>query len=148
MDKRIILTLYFKNHIPKGYIKVVASPGETGSIKLTIFNYTNKNEKILVLNWHWVSYKIISEKINRELINYDLFNEKGYFKFNPFKDQFLNISYNQERVFTIFNTPVHNTTGYTIDDEEWDKNIRPLKKVSSKDKKKIILFIDIVYIDF
>ena len=66
----------FKDYIPKGHIKVVASPGGTGSIKLAIFNYTNENEKILVPNWHWGPYKIISEEINRELINYDLFNEK------------------------------------------------------------------------
>ncbi len=138
----------FKDYIPKGHIKVVASPGGTGSIKLAIFNYTNENEKILVPNWHWGPYNIISEEINRELINYDLFNEKGNFNFDSFKDQFLNISYNQERVFTIFNTPAHNPTGYTIDDKEWDKILDLCKKVALEDKKKIILFIDIAYIDF
>lgn len=138
----------FKEHMPKGHIKVVASPGGTGSIKMAIFNYTNENEKILVPNWYWGPYKIISEEINRELINYDLFNEKGNFNFESFKNQFLNISYNQERVFTIFNTPAHNPTGYTIEDKEWDKILDLCKKVALEDKKKIILFVDVAYIDF
>ena len=35
----------FKDYIPKGYIKVVASPGGSGAIKLGVFNYTKKMMK-------------------------------------------------------------------------------------------------------
>jgi aromatic-amino-acid transaminase len=138
----------FKEYMPDEHIRVVASPGGTGSIKMAVFNYTNENEKILVPNWHWGPYKIISEEINRELKIYELFNEEGNFNFDSFKKQFLNLSKNQERVFTIFNTPAHNPTGYTITDLEWDKILKLCKEVSSDDKKKITLFIDVAYIDF
>ncbi|CEO10074.1 pyridoxal phosphate-dependent transferase [[Clostridium] sordellii] len=136
----------FKNHMPEGYIKVVASPGGTGSIKMAIFNYTNEKESILTPDWYWGPYKVISEEINRKIVNYDFFDENGNFNFKSFKNQFINLSEKQERIFTIFNTPAHNPTGYTISNKEWDDILNLCKETSNE--KKIILFIDIAYIDF
>ena len=138
----------FKDYMPNGNIRVVASPCGTGSIKMAIFNYTNENEAILVPNWYWGPYKVISEEINRKIENYELFDEEGNFNFNSFKNQFLNLSKNQNQIFTIFNTPAHNPTGYTVTDDEWDKILGLCKDVSLEDEKKIVLFIDIAYIDF
>ncbi|MGL5754113.1 MAG: pyridoxal phosphate-dependent aminotransferase [Paraclostridium sp.] len=138
----------FKDYMPNGNIRVVASPGGTGSIKMAIFNYTNENESILVPNWYWGPYKVIAEEINRNIINYELFDEEGNFNFNSFKNQFLNLSNNQNRVFTIFNTPAHNPTGYTVTDKEWDEILGLCKNTSLQHEKNIVLFIDIAYIDF
>lgn len=138
----------FKEFTPKGHIRVVASPGGTGSIKMAIFNYTDENETILLPNWYWGPYKVICEEINRNIENYELFNDKGNFNFNAFKKQFLELSKNQDRIFTILNTPAHNPTGYTVTDDEWDNILDLCKEVSSKKDKKITVFIDIAYIDF
>lgn len=138
----------FKEYMPSENIRVVASPGGTGSIKMAVFNYTNENEAILVPNWYWGPYKVISEEINRKIVNYELFDQYGNFNFSSFKNQFLNLSNNQNRIFTIFNTPAHNPTGYTVTDEEWDRILNLCKDVSVENEKKIVLFIDIAYIDF
>ncbi|WP_373598285.1 aminotransferase class I/II-fold pyridoxal phosphate-dependent enzyme [Paraclostridium bifermentans] len=138
----------FKEFMPNGHIRVVASPGGTGSIKMAIFNYTDENETILLPNWYWGPYKVICEEINRNIKNYELFNEKGNFNFNAFKNQFLELSKNQDRIFTILNTPAHNPTGYTVTDNEWDKILDLCKEVSIEKDKKITVFIDIAYIDF
>ena len=37
----------FQGNEPNGYIKVVASPGGSGAIKLAIWNYTNLGDQIL-----------------------------------------------------------------------------------------------------
>ncbi|MCU9807089.1 aminotransferase class I/II-fold pyridoxal phosphate-dependent enzyme [Paraclostridium sp. AKS46] len=85
--------------MPNSNIRVVASPGGSGSIKLAVFNYTEKQETILVPDWYWGPYKIICEEINRNITNYELFNKEGNFNFESFKDQFINLSQNKIEFF-------------------------------------------------
>lgn len=140
--------LCFKEYKPDGYIKVIASPGGSGSIKLGVFNYTEENDKVLTSDWFWSPYLDICEEIGRKLVTYKLFDENNKFNFNSYKEKFLEIANKQDRVFTIFNTPGHNPTGYTISNEEWDCILDLSKDVSNNKDKKIILFLDIAYIDF
>ena len=138
----------FKEYMPNSNIRVVASPGGSGSIKLAVFNYTEVEEAILVPDWYWGPYKIICEEINRRIENYELFNKEGNFNFESFENQFLNLSKKQDRIFSIFNTPAHNPTGYTISDDEWDKILNLCKETARDINKKITLFVDVAYIDF
>ncbi len=138
----------FKDYKPNGYIKVIASPGGSGAIKLGVFNYTEENDEVLTSDWFWSPYLNICEEIGRKLVTYKLFDENNKFNFNSYKEKFLEIANKQERIFTIFNTPGHNPTGYTISNEEWDDILDLSKDVANNKNKKIILFIDIAYIDF
>lgn len=138
----------FKEYRPKGHISVVASPGGTGSIKLAVWNYTNEGDKILTSDWYWGPYGSITEEIDRKIVNYQLFNEDGNFNFDSFKNQFLDLAKEQERIFTILNTPAHNPTGYSISNDEWDNILELSKEVAKNKEKKIILFVDVAYIDF
>lgn len=87
---------------------------------MAIFNYTDENENVLFPNWYWGPYKVICEEINRNIENYELFNEEVNFNFNSFKNKFLELTKKQDRIFTILNTAAHNPTGYIITDYEWD----------------------------
>lgn len=138
----------FKDYKPEGYIKVIASPGGSGAIKLGVFNYTEENDEVLTSDWFWSPYSNICEEIGRKLVTYKLFDENNKFNFNSYKEKFLEISNKQERIFTIFNTPGHNPTGYTINKDEWDNILELSKEVAKNKEKKIILFVDIAYIDF
>lgn len=138
----------FKEHMPEGHIKAVASPGGSGAIKLATWNYTEEGDEILTSDWFWSPYVSITEEIGRKVTTYQLFDENNNFNFNSFKEKFLNIASKQERIFTILNTPAHNPTGYSVSDDEWDKIIDLSKEVAKNPEKKIILFVDIAYIDF
>ncbi len=138
----------FKEYMPDGYIKAVASPGGSGAIKLATWNYTEEGDQILTSDWFWSPYVSITEEIGRKVSTYQLFDENNNFNFNSFKKEFLNIASKQERIFTILNTPAHNPTGYSVSDDEWDKIIGLSKEVAANPDKKIILFVDIAYIDF
>jgi aromatic-amino-acid transaminase len=138
----------FKEYMPDGYIKAVASPGGSGAIKLAAWNYTEEGDQILTSDWFWSPYVSITEEIGRKVSTYQLFDENNNFNFNSFKEEFLNIASKQERIFTILNTPAHNPTGYSVSDDEWDKIIGLSKEVATNPDKKIILFVDIAYIDF
>ncbi|MEF9991159.1 MAG: aminotransferase class I/II-fold pyridoxal phosphate-dependent enzyme [Romboutsia sp.] len=138
----------FKEYIPNANIRAVASPGGSGSIKLAMWNYTNPNDEILTCDWFWSPYVSISEEINRKITTYKLFDNNNRFNFDSFKSKFLEIALKQERIFTILNTPAHNPTGYSVSDDEWDKILDLSKEVAKNESKKIILFVDVAYIDF
>ncbi|RDY24481.1 aminotransferase class I/II-fold pyridoxal phosphate-dependent enzyme [Romboutsia maritimum] len=138
----------FKEYMPEGHIRVVASPGGSGAIKLAVCNYTNPGDQILTSDWFWSPYVIISEEVGRKIDTYQLFDSSNNFNFESFKNKFLEISDKQERIFTIINTPAHNPTGYSVSDDEWDKILDLSKDVAKNKDKKIILFVDVAYIDF
>ncbi|MEG1310395.1 MAG: aminotransferase class I/II-fold pyridoxal phosphate-dependent enzyme [Romboutsia sp.] len=138
----------FKQYLPEGYIKAVASPGGSGAIKLATWNYTNEGDEVLTSDWFWSPYVSITEEIGRKVSTYQLFDENNNFNFNSFKQEFSRIASKQERIFTILNTPAHNPTGYSVADDEWDKILDLSKEIAKDESKKIILFVDVAYIDF
>ncbi len=138
----------FKDSMPDAHIRAVASPGGSGAIKLAVFNYTNEGDEVLTSDWFWSPYISITEEIGRKVATYQLFDEKNNFNFTSFKERFLDIASRQERIFTILNTPAHNPTGYSVPDDDWDKILDLSKEVAKDEDKKIILFVDIAYIDF
>ena len=138
----------FKDSMPNAHIRAVASPGGSGSIKLAVWNYTNKGDEILTSDWFWSPYVSISEEIERKVNTYQLFDENNNFNFNSFRERFLDIANRQERIFTILNTPAHNPTGYSVPDNDWDKILNLSKEVAQNPDKKVILFVDVAYIDF
>lgn len=138
----------FRDHRPDAYIKAVATPGGTGSIKHAVWNYTNPGDEILTSDWYWSPYNTITEEVDRKIKNYTLFNDKNEFNIESFKENFNALIKKQKRLLTIINTPAHNPTGYSLSDNEW-KQVLDIMKESAKDKdNRIIVFVDCAYIDF
>ena len=146
--KEAVKKVCFRENEPEGYIKVVASPGGSGAIKLAMWNYTNLGDQILTSDWYWSPYGIIGEEAGRSVANFKLFNEEGNFNLESFKEKFKEIVDKQGNIFTIINSPGHNPTGYSVSDEEWDEILDFAKEVAKDESKKIVLFIDVAYIDF
>ncbi|MEL7649408.1 MAG: aminotransferase class I/II-fold pyridoxal phosphate-dependent enzyme [Sedimentibacter sp.] len=138
----------FKGYKPDAYIKAVATPGGTGSVRHAIFNYTNPGDSILVCDWFWAPYVTISEEFGRTVTNYELFNEKGEFNIISFKEKFEDLLNKQKRLVTIINTPANNPTGYSLSDEEWDQVLQIAKENAKDPQNKIIIVVDSAYIDY
>ena len=138
----------FKGNDPEGHIRVVASPGGSGAIKLAMYNYTNENDVVLVSDWYWSPYGIIGEETNRGVENYALFDEAGNFNMASFSEKFTEILNRQGRIFTIINSPGNNPTGYSLTDDEWDKVLDLAKEAAKDPEKKIVFLVDVAYIDF
>lgn len=146
--KEAVKKVCFAGNDPEGYIRVVASPGGSGAIKLAVWNYTNEGDVILTSDWYWSPYSIIGEEAGRGVENFKLFNDKGEFNIESFKEKFRKIIDKQGNIFTIINSPGHNPTGYTVSDKEWDQILDFSKEVAKDKNKKIVLFIDVAYIDY
>lgn len=138
----------FREYRPDAYIKVVATPGGTGSVRHAIYNYTNYGDTVLVSDWHWKPYVTISEEYGRKVSHYKLLNDKNQFNLESFKENFETLLEKQKRLVAVINSPAHNPTGYSLSDEEWDQVIDILKENAKNKENRIILFIDVAYIDF
>lgn len=138
----------FRDYRPDAYIRAVATPGGTGSVKHAITNYTNPGDSILVCDWFWSPYVTISEEIGRTVSFYTFFNEKNEFNIESFKENFESLLKKQKRLVTVINTPANNPTGYSLSDEEWDMVLDIAKENAKNPEYKIVILVDVAYIDF
>jgi len=138
----------FREYRPDAYIKAVATPGGTGSARHAIYNYTNPGDAVLVSDWYWKPYATISEEYGRKISFYKLFNDKNEFNIKSFKENFETLLNKQKRLVAVINSPAHNPTGYSLSDEEWDQVIDIMKENAKNEENRIILFVDVAYIDF
>lgn len=139
---------FFAGYKPQAHIRVVATPGGTGALKVAMWNYTEEGDEILTSDWFWSPYQTISEEAGRKLKTFKLFSDEGNFNVVDFKEKFKEILDKQDRVMAIINTPAQNPTGYSVSDEEWDEILDFVKEEAKNPAKKIILLVDTAYIDF
>ncbi len=52
---------------------------------------------------------------------YQMFDEKGNFTLKDLKERAKRLLETQDSIMTIFNTPAHNPSGYTMTDEDWQE---------------------------
>lgn len=144
--KEVVLGKNYKEVFRGSYIDALATPGGSGAVSNTIWNYADKGEKILIPDWMWESYKIMSEEFENKYELYSLFDENGVFNMADFKKKTLKILEEQGKVLAIINDPCHNPTGYSLSLEEW-KELKDFF-VEASSKGQIILLNDIAYIDY
>jgi aromatic-amino-acid transaminase len=137
----------FRGHKPVAYSEAVATPGGTGAIKHAVWNYTEMGDEILLADWYWAPYKTIAEEHGRRVRTFRYFNGDGM-DVSAFRDQASALIAAQERVLIILNTPAHNPTGYSISEAEWQEIMSFLREKAKDPSKRIILMVDVAYIDF
>ena len=126
--------------------KIIATPGGTGAISITISNMLSKGETIIVPNIGWTSYTIMAKENNLNVDFYSMFNESNNFNLNNLKEKILNSLRIQNKALVIINSPLHNPTGYSIKNNEWEELVRFINE--DCDNKEVIILNDIAYIDY
>ncbi len=144
--KEVVLGKDYRENFKDSFIDAVATPGGSGAVSNTIWNYMDKGEKILIPDWMWESYKIMSEEFGVKYELYSLFNENGTFNLDDFKQKAEKIIEEQGKVLAIINDPCHNPTGYSLSMDEW-KELRDFF-IKTASKGDIILLNDVAYIDY
>ncbi|MCP1223487.1 aminotransferase class I/II-fold pyridoxal phosphate-dependent enzyme [Sebaldella sp. S0638] len=144
--KEVVLGKDYKEEFKDSFIDAVATPGGSGAVSNTIWNYVDKGETILIPDWMWESYKIMSEEFGVKYELYSLFNEEGTFNIADFKQKAEKIIEKQGKVLAVINDPCHNPTGYSLSMDEWKELREFFIKASSKGN--IILLNDVAYIDY
>ena len=144
--KEVVLGKNYRENFRGSFIDAVATPGGSGAVSNTIWNYVDKGEKILIPDWMWESYKIMSEEFGVKYELYSLFDENGAFNLDDFKQKAKKIVEEQGKVLAIINDPCHNPTGYSLSMDEWKELRDFFIKIASMGE--IILLNDVAYIDY
>lgn len=144
--KKAVTKAALGNYEPNGFVKVVATPGGTGSIRNAIANYSCLGDSILTHNWHWGPYKSIAGEQGRSLETFEMFDENGNFNLADFEYKVKKLTRTQDRLLIILNTPANNPTGYSLSMEDWYGVKNVLDGIDPE--KKIALLVDVAYIDF
>jgi aromatic-amino-acid transaminase len=138
----------FKEHRPEGYIKAAATPGGSGALRHTIWNYSDIGDTILTSDWFWGPYKTLAEENLRKLSVFSLFDSQKKFNLHSFEAKMTELLERQDSLVILLNSPAQNPTGFALTDEEWGQVIELIKKASGDNSKKITLLCDIAYIDY
>ncbi|MDF2654479.1 MAG: aminotransferase class I/II-fold pyridoxal phosphate-dependent enzyme [Bacillota bacterium] len=138
----------FGSYVPKAYTEAIATPGGTGAIRNTIQNYSKRGDKVLTSDWFWAPYSTIAQDIERNIVTYTLFDEKGNFNAVSFEIKVKELLEIQDGLVIILNTPAHNPTGYSFTLEDWSRIISIVKSATENPSKKITLLVDVAYIDY
>jgi len=144
--REAVIKAAFGDYVPKSYVKAVATPGGTGSVRTAVDNYSCPGDRILTHSWHWAPYKTIATELGRDLERFEMFDEEGRFNLADFDYKVKKLTRNQEHLVIILNTPANNPTGYALTMEDWYGVKKTLDEVPLE--KKVALVIDVAYIDF
>lgn len=142
--KDAVVKALFGNFEPSGHVKLCVTPGGTGSITSVIANYSNYGDSVLTHDWCWANYKNIAVSQGRKLRTFRFFKEDGSFDAEDLEKQLSELAAVQDQIVLMINTPAHNPTGYALSLEDWDALIAAVNKTACK----VVLFLDIAYIDY
>ncbi len=124
---------------------VIATPGGTGAVSLTVSEILDKNETLIIPEIAWGSYKLMATMENINTKTYQLF-EGNHFNIESLKKICSEVMDQQKKVLVIINDPCHNPTGYSLTKQEWQEIVAFFNELSKQGP--VILLNDIAYIDF
>jgi aspartate/tyrosine/aromatic aminotransferase len=142
--KEAVRKALFRDFDPKGEVEICATPGGTGSLKIVIDNYSSPGDHVLTHDWCWANYRNICKEHGRDLATFRFFDDEGNFNAEELKASISELAKTQDQIVFLLNTPAHNPTGYSLSLDDWDRVIKVLNDAPVK----VVLFLDIAYIDY
>ncbi|MGE4589950.1 MAG: pyridoxal phosphate-dependent aminotransferase [Acidaminococcaceae bacterium] len=143
-----VLDAAFGQSRPEGYIGAVATSGGTGVIHHAVWNYMAKGDTALTSDWYWGPYSVICKDMERKLETYKMLDDNNKYNLPALKAKVYEVLAKQDSLLLIINTPAHNPTGYSLNDNDIDGVISILKDATADNGKTVTLLLDIAYIDY
>ena len=137
----------FGPYKPDAYIKAIATAGGTGAIRHSFWTFLNQGDYVICPNWYWPAYQTMCEEFDREFKTYEFLDKDFNFNLEEFTKTLDFALENRDRVLCVFNSPANNPTGFSIDDDMWDKILDVIKKRAVSGKF-ISILLDVAYIEF
>jgi len=138
----------FRDYRPEGYIEAAATPGGSGALRQTIWNYSDIGDTILTSDWFWGPYITLAEENLRKLSTFSFFDDSKKINLHSFEMKVSELLGRQDSLIILLNSPAHNPTGYGLSYEEWEQVIEIIKRAAADKSKRITLLCDIAYIDY
>jgi len=124
----------------------VATPGGSGAIYTAVSNLLERGQKILTSSYYWAPYDILTDLSGRGLETFNMFDAEGAFDLAALERALTQQLEAQGRSVVIVNSPCHNPTGFSLDDDEW-RGLADLLEAASE-RGSVALMIDFAYAKF
>lgn len=124
---------------------VIATPGGTGAVAITLQEILDENETVIFPEIAWGSYKLMASMDNLQVKTYSLF-EGDHFNIESLKQTCREVMKTQDKLLLVINDPCHNPTGYSLSMEEWKDVVSFLNECGKE--VPVVLLNDIAYIDY
>jgi aspartate/tyrosine/aromatic aminotransferase len=121
----------------------VATPGGSGALRMAIANFLEPGQALLTTSFYWGPYKTLADDAERRLETFAMFDERGRLDTADLERQLRRQLGAQGRALLILNSPCHNPTGYSFDDDEWREVVRIVAREAERGP--IALVLDVAY---
>ena len=135
---------YYDELNKKFFIRSCATPGGTGALFLAFKNYIDENP-ILLPNIGWGNYKSLCANLGKTYETYSVFEGEN-FDVDGLLEKAKRSLETYSYCSVLINDPCENPTGYCLTDNEIQRIIDGLNKLSKKGTVNLIL--DIAYIEY
>lgn len=124
---------------------VIATPGGTGAVNLTLSQCLDAGETLLIPDIAWGSYSLMATMANLHPQSYPMF-AGDHFDTEGFRKACERVLETQDKLVVVINDPCHNPTGYSLSMREWKTIIDCLNECGKK--APVVLLNDIAYMDY
>lgn len=124
---------------------VIATPGGSGAVSLTIKDILDKGQTLILPDIAWGSYTLMASDSGLDYVTYQMFDQ-DHFNLDSFKETCLKVMEKQDKLLIVINDPCHNPTGYSMSQNEWREVIAFINECSKK--VPCVILDDIAYIDY
>ena len=121
----------------------VATPGGTGALRLALGNLLEVGQTLLTTSLYWGPYKTLADEADRKLATFRMFDEKGRLDVADFESKLSGLVEKEGRALVFLNSPCHNPTGYSFDDQEWEAIAAAVGRVA--DRGPVTILLDVAY---
>lgn len=121
----------------------VATPGGSGALRHAITNFLEPQQTLLTTSFYWGPYKTLADEADRHLATFRMFDDRGRLDTADLQRKLHGLLDTQGRALIFLNSPCHNPTGYSFDDEEWERVVSVIERESARGP--IALVLDVAY---
>ena len=126
---------------------VIATPGASGAVFLTVYVCLDPGQALLVHRGCWSNYRTIAREHGLSVAWYPYLTEDDRFHVDAMASSAEALLRSQGRTVVVLNAPVHNPTGYCLDESEWRAVAAALRALAARGDP-VILLLDVAYLEF
>ena len=123
-----------------------ATPGGTGACHHAIVNFLEPGQKLLTTSYYWGPYGILADHTRRKCETFQMFRADGALDTDAMRVGLLRHIEEQGRAMLFMNTPCHNPTGYSLDDDDWQRMVDAITAAAARGP--VTLVLDQAYTKF
>ncbi|MBI1380748.1 MAG: aminotransferase class I/II-fold pyridoxal phosphate-dependent enzyme [Planctomycetaceae bacterium] len=124
----------------------VGTPGGTGALYSAIVNFLEPGQKLLTTSFYWSPYAILADHARRDVATFRMFAGDGSFDLDSLQSELAALMRAQGRALVVLNTPCHNPTGFSLDEDEWSALVAIL--LEAEKAGPVTLLLDLAYEKF